>query len=314
MSDYAQLEIANNFLEIIAGNGGGGGGGSNATDIMFLNNTPIAIDQGTHDGGTLRVVLASNDPSIDPRNNTYFTYNVMGGNSRQIVNSAYIPFAAATNNLPSTNPDTFKPSFDDLHIVPADAMHDDQAGDSARSVLFEYYDSTNTLQSATELLGADTTFVGVRRVVTFKVVTWGAANKYNYSDILLMNLADSDLIAIIPGLYNISPKFQQEVPLNGRLWLDSLELTSMEDTNADQNVKIRIIARTYDGTNNYDEILFASGVPYQQTHRWDLRNLPYISGPTAYGLSNISVMLVGAEEGGAGATTKASGHLSYHIA
>ncbi len=314
MSDWNKLESTQRLLEIIVDNTtGGGGGGSSTSDITHLGGNAISTDTGTYSNGTMRVTVAQNDPIVDKRNNTFYTYGMLGGNSREIVNSAYIPFAAASNSLPSTDPDSFKPPFDDLHIVAADNTHDASAGDSARSVLLEYYDIGNSFQSLTEDLGDNTTITGVRRIVTFKVVSWGT-NKYNYSDILLSDTGDTDLIAIIPGFYNVSPRFQQEIPLNGKIWLDQLEVASMEDTNVDQNVKIRVIARTYDGTDIFDQILFAAGVPYQQVQKYDLSFLPPISGPTAYFTDNTCIQLVGAEEGGASANTKASGHLSYHFA
>lgn len=313
MSDWNKLNQTLNLLTVIAENTtGGGGGGSTASDITHLGGQVIALNQGTANGGTLRIVTAENDMAINKRNSTFYTYDMCGGYSREIVNAAYIPFAAGSLDLLSTNPLAFKPAFDDLHIIVGDSMHDDQAGDSANSVLFEYYDNNNAFQSVTEPLGANTTFTGVRRVVTFEVNAWGATNKYNYSNISLTDMGGT-LIAIIPEFFNKFQKFQQEIPLNGKLYLDRLVATQLDSQFTAQWINLRIVVRTYDGTDTIDQIIFACGVPNQSSINMDLSNLPVIHGPADYSINNMSVMVVGETEGGEGHNTIGSAHISYFM-
>jgi len=254
-------------------------------DIESINNNSVTVNSGYKDNSTKRVCLATDDvlftdiPKyiIDKRINSTYRYKTCGGFST-INSTDYCAVGANVNLLSYT---TLSPSFGTLSCVSTDTS-DSSSGSGCTSVRLKYINSLGEQKEDTVSTTGTTPFnigTNVREIIDFKCLTFGSNPPENHGDISLTN-SDGKNVARIKTSFNNSLFFGIEIPINGYTLLRTLTVSSVENTNANVNVEIKlvIVEKRLTSPNYVYRFVFSQRCQFQKSITFDLSNFAPIYG------------------------------------
>ena len=259
-------------------------------ELKSINGESIDTGSGVNSDGTQRICIANDDTQltnmqkyiVDGRMNPNCRYKFCGGFLNNIGNDDYyalcrdiiIPFIGIS-----------PPGF--TCEIFANSINDRTTGSGCNSVHLKYIDSNGDVKDDIVNLDNETNEANsdIREIIEFKCKTFGSLG---YNDGFITLQFDNGLFnTIIPANFNNSMPFGIEVPQNGHTLLKKITITSVENSNPDIDLEVKILLIEYRGGNvlfTY-RTLFLQRCKYLESVTFDLSEIPPIEGS---GLSNVN--------------------------